>query len=439
MGSRSDIRYLLPVRNSLLVLLLAASGLLGSSPVSAQRPFEQGPYVDRLVRGAATVHVRTDEAVAVRVTFEAGGQAIATRESRAGRAHAVLVSGLPDGTEIRYRVEAPGFTSANGRFRTPRVDLAAPVDFLVVGDCRDGDADHARTLRTMRGEHDFLLHLGDMVPTGSSTEEWTRFLGIARGVLGRMAIVPVLGNHELIAPGGAALYREHFAMPDPRGAAYYVFESGGVRILVLDSNAPMDPGTPQYDFAMRELERAAADTTHRALFVAAHQGPYSSGRHGGLEAFETSGLVEAMRRARVDLVFSGHDHIYERGEAAGLKYVVSGGCGSPLYRANSRQPHQLAFVADYHHVRVRVDGTTTSLDVIANDGRLIERCEFERGHPFRCGRHDRSSPHGPRAGVSPLEDSVDRYGPRVALALAGASLGAYALARHRRARTTERI
>lgn len=418
MGRSLEVRYESPVLR--WVALLSTLFVALSDTASADVPFLEGPYVDRLGLGTATVHVRTDSDVTVKATFEGGGH-VETRESRPGRVHAILVSGLPDATEIHYRVEAGGHRAKTGRFRTPPRDATGATSFLVVGDCRDGEADHAQVIRTMRGDHAFLLHLGDMVPTGGDLSQWTKFLSIASPVLERMPIVPVLGNHEIISPLGPQLYREHFALPDGGRQAYYAFDYGGLRILVLDSNTRLDPGSPQYDFAVRELDRAGNDTNLSALFVALHHGPFSSGRHGGLEDLHTSGLVDAMRRARVDLVFSGHDHMYERGEADGLKYVVSGGCGSPLYASNAREPYQLAFLPAFHHVRVRVDSARVELDVLGVDARAIERCSFTRGSSFQCGARSR---HGPRGGIAPTEDHAMRYGPKLAIA-GGVMLGVY--------------
>ena len=42
-------------------------------------------------------------------------------------------------------------------------------------------------------------------------------------------------------------------------------------------------------------------------------------------------MTQAAVHSRVSFVFSGHDHLYQRGEVDGLKYVVSGGGGAPLY------------------------------------------------------------------------------------------------------------
>ena len=68
----------------------------------------------------------------------------------------------------------------------------------------------------------------------------------------------------------------------------------------------------------------------RAIIAATHDGPWSRGIHGGSELARRE-IVPLLVRHRVDLLLSGHDHLYQRGRADGLNYLVSGGGGASLY------------------------------------------------------------------------------------------------------------
>lgn len=399
---------LLPSRVALVLALTLAI----APSARAQSPFVEGPYVDRVVEGTATLHVRTRAAVPVRVEFDTP-TGRSTRESPSSDRHRIILSGFAPGTRVSYRVTAAESDSAEGSFVAPAATSSAPVTFAVVGDTRDGDAVWARIAGSIDPDASFVVHLGDYVPQGGSDAEWVRFFDAGAPILRRAAIVPVLGNHELIAPGGRELYLDRFAIAGPAGGAFQVLEHEGVRILALDSNAPIGPGSEQFRFAERELARAEAEGSLRGLVVAIHHGPFSSGRHGEFEPLHTNGLLDAMRRAHVDLIVSGHDHMYERGEVDGLRYVVSGGGGSPLYRANDRRPYQQRFAAAYHHLRVRLDGATVAFDAIRPDGTPIERCSAPRGRSFVCTAG--ATPHR-ESGVSRREDFVDHHGSKVAVA-----------------------
>ena len=64
-----------------------------------------------------------------------------------------------------------------------------------------------------------------------------------------------------------------------------------------------------------------------------------------------------MRESKVELVLAGHDHIYERGEGGGLKYVITGGAGAPLYRASRPSAGDAAFEAATTSSRSRSTAT----------------------------------------------------------------------------------
>lgn len=391
-------------------MFLVAATLSLASHAAADGPFLWGPYVDHLTAETATVHVRTTAPSEIRVTFHAGALVL-ERVSGPATRHAVLVSGLPQGTDVRYDVALGGGQTASGTFRTPPAAGSRDIDFVALGDSRDGGPIHRAVVDAIRYQPDFVLHLGDMVPRGYSEDEWTDFFSMAAPILKRTSIVPVLGNHELIADPSGRLYREAYDLPGRAGVAYYTFEFGDVRVLVLDSNTSLAPGSPQDTFARTELERGRTDALLRGFFVALHHGPMSSGRHGGLEVLTSGGLTQVMRDARVDLVISGHDHMYERGDSDGLKYIVTGGAGSPLYRANAREPYQLAFVPEHHFVRIHVGADGIVIEPTRTNGVLIERCRFQRGQPFTCDTGsvagDPTRPPtatGPVQGISPAED-----------------------------------
>ena len=78
------------------------------------------------------------------------------------------------------------------------------------------------------------------------------------------------------------------------------------------------------------------------------------------------------------MVFSGHDHAYERAlPIRGVTYVVTGGGGKHLYgvRANG----QTAASASAHHATlVRVSGEHLTLEAVKPDGTVLDRLDLKR-------------------------------------------------------------
>jgi hypothetical protein len=83
-------------------------------------------------------------------------------------------------------------------------------------------------------------------------------------------------------------------------------------------------------------------------------------------------------RYEVGLVFSGHDHAYERTvPIRGVTYVVSGGGGKRLYPAGRSK--WTAFSKSTHHaVLVRIDGERLYLEAVEPDGAVIDRADLGR-------------------------------------------------------------
>jgi hypothetical protein len=80
-----------------------------------------------------------------------------------------------------------------------------------------------------------------------------------------------------------------------------------------------------------------------------------------------------LRRHRVDLVISGHDHAYERGDDEGLRYVVSGGGGAPLYRRRDERAMTRSFASEHHYVRVDVEREQVRFTTLRPDGSTVDR------------------------------------------------------------------
>jgi hypothetical protein len=68
-------------------------------------------------------------------------------------------------------------------------------------------------------------------------------------------------------------------------------------------------------------------------------------------------FMSLMEKHGVAYVFAGHIHAYAEETRNGVHYVITGGAGAPLYAAE----HPQAF---YHYVRVTVNGTDVSTEVV---------------------------------------------------------------------------
>jgi len=136
---------------------------------------------------------------------------------------------------------------------------------------------------------------------------------------------------------------EQFALPGNE-QWYYLNWGKYVHITILNSEA--DPSSAQLDWLENDL---ASHENYTWKFVLFHRPPFSSGKHGSwIEGQEF--WCPLFDKYHVDIVFSGHDHNYERSMpinytasktspqdtySKGTMYIVSGGWGAPLYSNGS--------------------------------------------------------------------------------------------------------
>jgi hypothetical protein len=351
-----------------------------------ERGIVRGPILADAGATTARIAVETDPGVeAVLEWGPNGGELAQRRASPAGRHHVFELTELPPGSAISYRVTAGATRSPRAAFRTTP-GPGAVIRIGVYGDVRGGHATHARLVGHMLREGlDLVAVTGDLVLRGSDEADWQRFFAVTHELLAQVPYWPAIGNHDL-GWGGADQARraeEVFALPPgppdrPAGAYWYSRDVADVHLVFLDSNA--------YDRVEQEAwldaDLAAARARRvRAILVLTHDGPFARGYHGG-NAVARARYVPILAKHRVDLLLAGHDHLYQRGEFGGVRYVVTGGGGASLYGIRCGVPGRprctlddgMRAIAREHHYAVLTVARDLELCVRRADGTLIEKC-----------------------------------------------------------------
>ena len=363
------------VRERLRSVLRTGRSLLNAA---APGPSRREPYVQGVTATSAVIAWVSGEIGAGVVKY---GKTPELRWEEAdrgiGRRHAVALEGLDPGSTYLYRV-ASIRGSLTGRFRTAPVGEDARFSFVVVGDsgsAGNGQLKVAGLLRRLKP--DLILHTGDVVyPAGEERHYVRRFFAPYEDIIKEMPIFPVLGNHDVRTGNGVA-FLENFHPPlgSPGSTKrYYSFDWGDVHFVALDSELYYGDEGGKAEQQKAFLERDLAATGRRWKVAFLHRSPYGSSRHGGDERVRRD-LEPIFARHEVDLVFAGHDHVYERTiPIKGVTYVVSGGGGRKLYPAGKDRLTARSRSA-HHAVLVYVDGARLSLEAIEPDGTVFDRFE----------------------------------------------------------------
>ncbi len=342
------------------------------------------PYVQRVDATSALILWKTtvpqQGAVEYGPTPALGSVAV---EGAPGTAHRVEIAGLAPGSTAHYRVLGDG--ARLGPVETFRVPdpAAARVRFAVVGDSGNGGRTQRRVADLMRAaDPDFYLHTGDVIyPAGEERHYDERFFDPYRENARRAPFFPSLGNHDIIAYLGDP-YLEAFEVPrtnPARSERYYAFEWGPARFLALDTSLGfIIPGSPQHLWLIDELNRPGPWTW---TFAFHHHPPYSSSPEftAGSNLLIRHLVSPLYEQAGVDVVFTGHAHVYERtrprrdfaGAGPGVVYIVTGGGGAGTHPAGTSSFTAVSVEA-HHYVLVEIDGRTLTATAIRDDGSVLD-------------------------------------------------------------------
>jgi predicted phosphodiesterase len=386
----------IPRKAALLAAFALPIALADSTHAAAARgPILKGPYLHALASDRVEVRFELDHAAAaVLEVAPEGAEAQAKRiESKAADFHAVMVTGLDAQKRYKYTVRVAGADASAapvGSFTTaPKDDATQSFSFMVYGDNRTDAAAHAALVRAMKKEpSDFLVHTGDFVGDGSSAEDWQQFFDIESELLRDRCLFACVGNHELFDKVGTSFLRyigPGAQIGEDKPKLYGSVRWQNTRFFFL--NFMTDDRAAEKAWLEEELTKSDKEPGIVWRVAVMHHGLWSSGPHGKNKRMHEAQIPALLRKHDVDLVLSGHDHIYERGYAEGTRYLVSGGGGAPVYEINATAGSRKS-EATRHYVLVTMSPTSAKIAAKRADGSTLDLCGFDKAQSdWECDRN----------------------------------------------------
>jgi len=397
------------------VCVLAALTLRGTAALAQVSIFESGPYVAHLSSHGVVIRVETEGPEQLTLTVEPGAKKIADEAPKSG-VHSLAIDGLDPKKTYRYTIQS-GRGKEDGTFATaPADDDKGDVRFVLFGDDRGGVATHELIAKRVADEPiDFLVNTGDLVADGRIGSQWEAFFDIEDKLLRDHCMFTAIGNHELVQENGAS-YLKYFgtAEQQQKHVFYTTFRWGFLRFFVLNGEASFL--AEDRTWLERELQKADAEPNLLWRVVLIHSGPFSSGLHGDNDKLHGAEVPKLLREHHVDFVLEGHDHIYERGASDGLRYIVSGGAGAPLYPVKHLRSSARKVESAYHYVLFQVGPEGGKLTAKRLDGSVIEEAGFTKSNMWNddgpaiapASTQAKTNPVTP-GGTAPRDDSEEDH------------------------------
>jgi predicted phosphodiesterase len=248
------------------------------------------------------------------------------------------------------------------------------VRFAIIGDWGTGDRHQIATAKQMFSFHqrepvDFVLSAGDNIYPNGSGRYFPKnfeqpFVDLLRE---RVKFYTVLGNHDVYE--GRQDQRE-YPLFNMGGQHYYKLERGDglADFFMLDST--------NFDATQTTwLENALRESRAKWKVAVFHHPIYSSAKRHGSNPELRKRLEPIFMHYRVNVVFSGHDHIYERTKPQnGIQYFVSG-AGGKTRRGDcelSSSIREASFDEDNHFMLIEIEEKQATFQAISETGVLVD-------------------------------------------------------------------
>lgn len=329
------------LRRSLSAVVIIAL----ASVVSAAPTIIRGPYLQTATPTSMVVRWRTDSTEPSLVRYGLAPDQLTQTASAAGilSDHVVQLSGLKPATRYFYAIglpakapgEALGTLGPISTFVTPPIPgPPQPTRIWVLGDPGTKGAGQQSVRdaydRFNQGRvTDLWLLLGDNAyPDGTDADYQKAIFEMYPDTLRTSPVWPALGNHDAKSANSitqSGIYYDIFTLPTrgqaggvPSGTeAYYSFDYANIHFICLDSH---DTDRSPDGAMMQWLKADLRETTREWIIAFFHHPTYTRGTHDSDSDKDSGGRMNDMRQTflpileagGVDLVLTGHSHVYER-------------------------------------------------------------------------------------------------------------------------------
>ena len=318
----------------------------------------------------------------------------------------VLQNLKPDCTYL-YRVGSSDQWSETSSFTTAPA-IKKPFSFLLFGDSQSFDYSIWRKTLLTAWAHQpqaaFFINVGDLVDTGQDIREWDAWFDGAKGVIDRIPAMPVTGNHEMYTVERRFSRPIYFTTqlslpqngPEEMKGQVYSFDYSNVHFVMLDSQfgeeRSLIPAMPELEKQWLEQDLAASKQPWKVVVL--HKPPYNNKNSESTEALRRA-FVPLFEKYQVDVVFSGHDHVYARTyplvggkfvseTQQGTIFVASGRSGTKTYHTTVAKEWNTFFhnpVDEPNYLTIHVDGSHLTIQAMTVSGVLLDSFSITKAVP----------------------------------------------------------
>lgn len=324
----------------ILLIVTYASGRVIHVAMGSWYDGVRSPYLQALAATSVCIRWQTMDEQLGEVRY---GESLDRLEyvasgTSAGRAHEVRITDLKPDTRYYYSVGTKAKVLYGGDMdhwfvTAPKPGQSKPTRIWVIGD--SGQVGQGQLAVRDSMLHWISLHPRDNLPyldlwlttgdnayrSGTNEQFQQALFEPFAELLKNLSIWPAYGNHD----ARRWVFFDIFTLPEkgevggtPSGTEnYFSFEYSNIHFVFLDSQGTsLDKNSAMLQW----LEKDLSATHQQWLIAVMHHPPYSRGTHNSDNSKDSGGRLKRVRenvlplleKAGVDLVLTGHSHMYER-------------------------------------------------------------------------------------------------------------------------------
>lgn len=245
------------------------------------------------------------------------------------------------------------------------VTVTEKITFAVFGDNRPSSPllSQPRTfkkiLTQIKKHHpDVVISTGDSVYGSldryTYEKQYQEFVSLIEEI--KLPFFVALGNHDSRSKEGIKLYQKYFS-PE----TYFSFKINDALFIVLDTETqPGKVNKKQLQWLKETLKKSKCSN----IFVFLHRPPFSlmnpqSEKNKHLSFVDLKNrdqLVSILKKAKVKIVFAGHEHFFNQSNFQGLKQIITGCAGASPYAdfSHGGLAHFVLVVAEKGDLKIKV-------------------------------------------------------------------------------------
>jgi len=253
----------------------------------------------------------------------------------------------------------------------------SPIDFVAIGDSRsDHEVYHQISELITKLAPDFIISMGDLVPDGGRFEQWgPNYFQPTADLMNHVPLISTVGDHDTKSDA-AENFNHYFRFTEDHEKIWFSYDYGPAHFVSLDYRGYNDSAM----IAWFEEDMAQSDAKWK--FVYLHRPSYNLGGHRS--SWGAGVWPELYRKHKVDIVFAGHSHLYERffpmkptnkPDAWPVTYITTGGAGAGLYE--SVEHENLAFTESVNHlISIHLTSDSLKLTAYLPDASVLDKVEI---------------------------------------------------------------